>query len=371
MRRPCSGSRPRPRVRGCGAFAAGDADPTAEPERIGVVEAFARYAGIDLLATLDGTVADGPRLAAAARAAGLRTAADDSWSDVFSRILSDRVERHLGLGRPTVLDLYPAPEAALARPSPADPRLAERFELYVCGVEIANGFGELTDAAEQRRRFEAAMAARRDRGQEAYPIDEDFLSALASMPEASGIALGFDRLVMLAAGAQSVDQVLWLPVAAACRGRCRRGPVMSGTLRSLDDLRAAGLLPPGPDAALAEVADRYAVAVSPAMAALIDPTDPQDPIALQFVPRAAERDQTPDERADPIGDAVHSPVPGIVHRYPGPRPPDPAVRRARSIAGSASGANASVPAMMPSCHPPRPRRRSAISRSIRQSGRSS
>ena len=91
---------------------------------------------------------------------------------------------------------------------------------------------------------------------------------------------------------------------------------MSGTLRSLDDLRAAGLLSPGPDAELAEVAERYAVAVSPAMAALIDPTDPRDPIALQFLPRAAELERTPDERSDPIGDAVHSPVPGIVHRYP-------------------------------------------------------
>lgn len=202
-------------------FRGREADPHAEPERIGVAEAFARFAGIDLLATLDGAAGDGPRLAAAARAAGLRTADDDSWSDVFSRILSDRVEQHLGLGRPTVLDLYPAPEAALARPSPVDPRLAERFELYVCGVEIANGFGELTDAAEQRRRFEAAMAARRDRGQEAYPIDEDFLSALAGMPEASGIALGFDRLVMLAAGAQSVEQVLWLPVAGAVAADAR------------------------------------------------------------------------------------------------------------------------------------------------------
>ena len=215
MRRPCCASRPTPRVRASGRYRGRETDPDAEPERIGVVEAFARFAGIDLLRTFDGTSADGTRLAAAARAVGIRTAADDSWSDVFSRILSDRVEQHLGLGRPTVLDLYPAPEAALARPSPTDPRLAERFELYVCGVEIANGFGELTDAAEQRRRFEAAMAARLNRGQEAYPIDEDFLCALASMPEASGIALGFDRLVMLAAGAQSVDQVLWLPVAAA------------------------------------------------------------------------------------------------------------------------------------------------------------
>ena len=127
-------------------------------------------------------------------------------------MLVERVEPHLGLGRPTILDRYPAPEAALARPCPDDPRVAERFELYACGVELANGFGELTDVAEQRRRFEAAMAARRSRGAEPYPIDEDFLAALGTMPPASGIALGFDRLAMLAAGAERIDQVLWLPV---------------------------------------------------------------------------------------------------------------------------------------------------------------
>ena len=108
---------------------------------------------------------------------------------------------------------YPASEAALARVKPDDPRFAERFELYVCGVEIANGFGELTDAAEQRRRFEAAAAARASLYGEASPIDEDFLEALAAMPPASGVALGFDRLVMLAAGATRIEQVLWTPVA--------------------------------------------------------------------------------------------------------------------------------------------------------------
>ncbi len=189
------------------------ADPRAAPERLPVADAFARFAGIDLAATLGERGPDRDALAAGAARAGVAVAPDDDWSDVFSRVLVERVEPHLGLGRPTLLDRYPAPEAALARPCPDDPRFAERFELYVCGVELANGFGELTDAAEQRRRFEAAMAERDRRYGAPYPLDEDFLAALARMPRASGIALGFDRLAMLAAGATRVDQVLWTPVA--------------------------------------------------------------------------------------------------------------------------------------------------------------
>ncbi len=192
-----------------------ECDPFAAPERVNVAEAFARHAGVDLLATLHSVGPDRDALVRRAEAVGVPCAADDTWSDAFSRVLSARVEPHLGLGRPTVLDRYPAPEAALARPSRDDPRTAERFELYACGVELANGFGELTDAAEQRRRFEAAMAGRAARGQESYPIDEDFLDALGAMPEASGIALGFDRLVMLAAGAPDIERVMALPVAAA------------------------------------------------------------------------------------------------------------------------------------------------------------
>jgi lysyl-tRNA synthetase class 2 len=173
-------------------------------------------AGIDLLATLDGSEGNRDRLAAAARKAGIQIADDDDWSDIFSRVLVERIEPKLGLGRPTLLDRYPLPEAAWALPAD-DARLAQRFELYACGVELANGFAELTDPAEQRRRFEAAMKERQRRYGEQYPIDTDFLAALGNMPPASGIALGFDRLVMLATGAPRIEEVLWAPVAGGRR----------------------------------------------------------------------------------------------------------------------------------------------------------
>lgn len=194
-------------------FGGGVVDPRAEPERLTVAEAFRGFAGIDLLATVsaDGAT-DGTSLASAAQRAGLRVAPDDTWSDVFSRVLVERIEPRLGQGRATFLTEYPVPEAALARRSPHDPRVAERFELYACGVELANGFGELTDAAEQRRRFEAAMDEKARVYGERYPLDEDFLAALPHMPEASGVALGLDRLVMLATGASRIEQVIWTPV---------------------------------------------------------------------------------------------------------------------------------------------------------------
>jgi lysyl-tRNA synthetase class 2 len=191
-------------------------DPHAEPERMTVAEAFAVFASIDLLATVasDGTT-DRDELATVARAQGVRVAFDDSWADVFSRVLVEKIEPNLGQGRATILYEYPTAEAALARRTTHDPRVAERFELYACGVELANCFGELTDAAEQRRRFDAEMAEKQRIYGERYPLDEDFLAALAHMPQASGGALGFDRLVMLAAGASRIEQVLWAPVAEA------------------------------------------------------------------------------------------------------------------------------------------------------------
>jgi lysyl-tRNA synthetase class 2 len=195
-------------------FRGREADPFAEPERLTVADAFFRHAAIDLLATVgaDGTV-DRDALHAAVSGAGLRTAPDDTWTDLFSRVMVERVEPNLGVDRATVLYEYPISEAALARPSPRDARVAERFELYCCGVELANAFGELTDPEEQRRRFAADMDEKEKIYGERYPVDEDFLAALAIMPEASGSALGFDRLVMLATGARTVEDVIWTPVA--------------------------------------------------------------------------------------------------------------------------------------------------------------
>jgi lysyl-tRNA synthetase class 2 len=130
---------------------------------------------------------------------------------MFSRVLVEKIEPRLGLGRPSILYEYPRAEAALARGTAHDPRVAERFELYACGVELANGFGELTDPVEQRARFEAEMTEKARIYGERYPIDEDFIAALAAMPEASGVALGFDRLVMLATAADRIDRVMWTP----------------------------------------------------------------------------------------------------------------------------------------------------------------
>ena len=186
------------------------ADPFAEPELITVASAFERFAGIDLLATISNGEGDRAALAQAAREK-VRLSEDDTWSDIFSKVLVEHIEPRLGQGRLTILYEYPAPEAALARAKAGDIRVAERFEVYACGVELANGFGELTDAAEQRRRFTLAMDEKARRYGERYPLDEDFLAALAKMPQASGVALGFDRLVMLASGATRIDQVVWTP----------------------------------------------------------------------------------------------------------------------------------------------------------------
>jgi elongation factor P--(R)-beta-lysine ligase len=185
-------------------------DPFAPPERLTVAQAFARHAGIDLMALLPPVPA--ARFAAAARAAGVRTADDDNWGDVFSRILVEKVEPHLGLGRAALLCEYPSIQSPLSRPTTADARLAERFELYACGVELANGCGELIDAREQRVRLAAQMAEKERVYGERHPLDEDFLAALAAMPPTCGVALGFDRLVMLATGAERIDQVIWTPM---------------------------------------------------------------------------------------------------------------------------------------------------------------
>jgi len=176
----------------------------AASERLTVPDAFARYAGTDLLAT----VGDAPALAAAA---GARLRPGETWEDLFFRLLLERIEPWVGRACPTFLTHWPAAQAALARRDPTDPRVAERVELFVCGIELANGFVELTDPVEQRARFVEDRARRHAMGGEDWPMDEDFLAALAhGMPASAGIALGFDRLAMIAAGAARIDQVLWL-----------------------------------------------------------------------------------------------------------------------------------------------------------------
>jgi lysyl-tRNA synthetase class 2 len=192
------------------SFRGRTADPFVEPELLTVAEAFERLAGVDLLATIAG--GEGDRTALASEAAQkVRISADDTWSDIFSKILVEHVEPRLGQGRLTILFEYPTPEAALARVKASDSRVAERFEVYACGVELANGFSELTDPHEQRRRFMLSMDEKERRYGERYPLDEEFLEAIGDMPQASGVALGFDRLVMLASGALKIDQVVWTP----------------------------------------------------------------------------------------------------------------------------------------------------------------
>lgn len=194
------------------AFRERSCDPRAPAQRLTVADAFEAYAGIDLLAAL-GRTGNGDRnvLAAAAQTAGITVAGDDSWSDIFSKVLVAKIEPRLGNGAPTILADYPRCEAALARARPDDPRLAERFELYVAGVELANGFGELIDPFEQRRRFEREMAEMERVYGTRYPIDEELLAALAQMPPTSGVAMGFDRLAMLATGSRTIDDVIWTP----------------------------------------------------------------------------------------------------------------------------------------------------------------
>jgi lysyl-tRNA synthetase class 2 len=190
------------------------ADAGGTWRRLTVAEAFRRHAGIDLLATApDPSRPDTALLAAQAAAIGVAPHPGDDWESLFFRIFLERIEPRLGIGAPAVVYDYPIAMAALSRPKPDDPRLAERFELYVCGLELANAFGELTDAEEQRRRFAAELARKQALYAETYPIDEDFLAALAhGLPDCAGIALGFDRLVMLATGAEHIEEVLWAPV---------------------------------------------------------------------------------------------------------------------------------------------------------------
>ncbi len=173
------------------------------PERTTVIALFRRCASIDL--TGHETAEE---LRDKALAAGIDVGSATAWDDIFFQIFLDRVEPQLGQGRPTFVFDWPAPLGALARRQTDNPAFVERFELYAGGLELANAFGELTDPVEQRARFVEETAARRARGKAIYPIDEKLLVALGQMPPTAGIALGFDRLMMLVLGAKQIRDVL-------------------------------------------------------------------------------------------------------------------------------------------------------------------
>lgn len=181
-------------------------DPYSDFERITVREAFVKYAGFDIADYLE----DADALRAKVREIGLRAADDDHWDDLFFRVMDAKIEPNLGMMKPTFLCEYPLAMASLSKPKKDDPRFAERFELYVCGIELANAFSELTDAAEQRRRYHIEMDIKERIYGERYPLDEEFIQALEyGMPDSGGIALGIDRMVMLATGASNIDEILW------------------------------------------------------------------------------------------------------------------------------------------------------------------
>jgi lysyl-tRNA synthetase class 2 len=194
-----------------GAYRRGDmtCDPRKAAEIITVVDAVKKYADVDIADHLNNL----DHIRAQAKRIGVHVSKKDDWDNALLKILMDKVEPHLGQGHPTIICDYPVSMAALSRPKPSDPRFAERFELYVCGIELANAFGELTDAAEQRRRFHHDVMLRKKIYGDSYPVDEDFLRAIEyGLPECTGNALGIDRLVMLATGAQSIEQVQAAPV---------------------------------------------------------------------------------------------------------------------------------------------------------------
>lgn len=151
-------------------------------ERVSVEAAFDQYAAISLERVLE--------------------------EGCFDQVMVEQIEPNLGMNRPTFLYDYPAAMAALARLKPGNRALAERFEIYLAGVELANGFSELNDPVEQRARFERELQIRNAEGKETYPMPERFLRSLEHMPDAAGIALGVDRLAMLFGGALKIDEMV-------------------------------------------------------------------------------------------------------------------------------------------------------------------
>ncbi|MBK7862944.1 MAG: EF-P lysine aminoacylase GenX [Archangiaceae bacterium] len=181
--------------------AAGGLFAKAPYQRLTVQQAMLQHAGVDWKQHADA--------ASFARAAGVRAASDDTWDDVFFRIFLDHVEPKLH--EPTFITEYPASMASLARLKPSDASVAERCELYARGVELGNGFSELTDANEQRARLVDEQEQRRRAGRPVFALDEKFLEAVGRLPQCTGIAVGVDRVLMLLTGAKTIADVLLFP----------------------------------------------------------------------------------------------------------------------------------------------------------------
>jgi lysyl-tRNA synthetase class 2 len=182
-------------------------------ERLTIQQAFEKFCRFDVLETIDDPLAPTPtRLAPFARNLGIGVSESDTWDDVFEKLMLEFIEPNLGTGTPTILYEYPLHQAALSKPLPGNPRLAQRFELYVCGVELANAFTELTDAGIQAERFRRDMDEKKRLYGKRYPIDPEFIEAVANMPDCAGIALGLDRLAMLATGAETIRDLHWIGI---------------------------------------------------------------------------------------------------------------------------------------------------------------
>lgn len=172
--------------------------------RITVEESFREYLGVELTPLLENR----DTIATLATSLGQTVTSEDSWDDIFFKIFLTYIEPKLGIEQPTFLYRYPASMAALARRSKDDPRYADRVELYIRGLELANGFAELADPVEQRARFEEDKTLREHLGKKTWPIDEAFLASLPAMGNAAGIAFGVDRLIMLLTGSSSINDVI-------------------------------------------------------------------------------------------------------------------------------------------------------------------
>ena len=198
------------------SFGLSKCNPFSKWERLTVAEAFEKYVGIDILKTLDKNPALFPKpdlLKKQAEQKGVWCSEKDSWEDIFFRIMMEKIEPSLGHKVPTILYDYPTCLGAMARRKPTDEKVCERFEAYICGVELCNAFSELTDVVEQRRRFETDQKTKQDLYGYTYPIDEDFMDALKyGMPETSGNALGIDRLIMLISGTNDIQNTCFVPV---------------------------------------------------------------------------------------------------------------------------------------------------------------